>query len=138
MIGSILAISIRQPWTELILLGKKNIELRSWSTDYRGQLWLHTGLKGDLKLEKKFGLSNLFKGGYMGIITLDAVIPMDPIRWQSWQTRHLHPGPYRSDVYAWVLSSPHRFKEPIPGIGKLGLFSPSPDIESQLHKANFV
>ncbi len=138
MISNIPAISIRQPWAELILLGKKTIELRSWSTDYRGQLWLHTGLKGELDLEEKFNLPNLFTGGYVGRIILAAVIPMDPVRWQMWQSKHLQTSPYRSGIYAWILSSPRRFKEPIPGPGKLELFSPLPEIEAQLLKARFV
>ena len=43
MRNSELALSIRQPWAELILQSRKTIELRSWDTDYRGYLWLHTG-----------------------------------------------------------------------------------------------
>ena len=32
------ALSIRQPWAELILQGRKTIELRTWKTCYRGLL----------------------------------------------------------------------------------------------------
>ena len=32
------ALSIRQPWAELILQGRKTIELRTWKTSYRGLL----------------------------------------------------------------------------------------------------
>ncbi len=34
-------LSIRQPWIEFILQGWKKIEWRSWSTTYRGPLYLH-------------------------------------------------------------------------------------------------
>jgi ASCH domain-containing protein len=34
-----LALSVRQPWAELILTGRKKIELRTWTTDHRGPLW---------------------------------------------------------------------------------------------------
>jgi hypothetical protein len=40
---SLVALSIKQPWAELILLGRKTV--RSWSTDFRGLLALHTGKK---------------------------------------------------------------------------------------------
>lgn len=32
------AISLRQPWANLIAAGQKTIETRLWGTDYRGQL----------------------------------------------------------------------------------------------------
>jgi hypothetical protein len=32
------ALSIRQPWAELIAKGCKSIEVRSWTTNYRGPL----------------------------------------------------------------------------------------------------
>jgi hypothetical protein len=34
-------ISIRQPWAELIVRGKKDIENRTWNTCYRGPLAIH-------------------------------------------------------------------------------------------------
>jgi hypothetical protein len=34
------AISIKQPWANLIASGQKTIETREWSTSYRGQLLL--------------------------------------------------------------------------------------------------
>ncbi|WP_084604451.1 ASCH domain-containing protein [Desulfonatronum thioautotrophicum] len=39
-----IALSIRQPWVELILPGHKTIEVRSWPTRHRGPLWLHAGM----------------------------------------------------------------------------------------------
>jgi len=35
------ALSIRHPWLELILLGRKTLEIRSWPTSYRGPIYLH-------------------------------------------------------------------------------------------------
>ena len=32
------ALSIRQPWAELIMQGRKTLELRTWRTNYRGAL----------------------------------------------------------------------------------------------------
>jgi hypothetical protein len=129
------ALSVRQPWAELILCGKKSIELRSWSTAYRGQLWLHTGRQGDPELEKSFGLSHLFTGGYVGAVILTAVVPMDQDRWESWRFKHLDPSPYQAGMYAWVLASPLRFEEPVSGPGQLRLFLPPREIETQLRRA---
>ncbi len=34
-------LSIRQPWASLIMKGLKDIENRSWETDYRGRIYVH-------------------------------------------------------------------------------------------------
>ncbi|MCW3678662.1 ASCH domain-containing protein [Burkholderia cenocepacia] len=35
------ALSVRQPWAWLLVVGHKNIENRTWSTSYRGPLLIH-------------------------------------------------------------------------------------------------
>jgi hypothetical protein len=35
------ALSIRQPWAHLIIFGGKDVENRTWKTDYRGPLLIH-------------------------------------------------------------------------------------------------
>lgn len=37
------AISIKQPWASLIAHGIKDIENRSWRTNYRGRVLIHAG-----------------------------------------------------------------------------------------------
>ena len=43
MTNSMKALSIRQPWAWLIVNGYKDIENRTWSTDFRGRIYLHAG-----------------------------------------------------------------------------------------------
>jgi hypothetical protein len=38
------ALTIRQPWAHLIVLGMKNIENRSWKTNYCGRIYVHAAL----------------------------------------------------------------------------------------------
>jgi hypothetical protein len=38
-----LALSIKQPWSWLIVFGHKDIENRSWPTRYRGRFLIHAG-----------------------------------------------------------------------------------------------
>ena len=45
--SKIKVISIRQPWAWLICSGFKNIENRSWRTNYRGRLYIHAGKSFD-------------------------------------------------------------------------------------------
>ena len=76
--NKIYALTIRQPWAELIISGKKTMELRTWSTDYRGLLWVHAGQKNDPNLERAFGLTNLFKGAYLGVVKLTQIYRGQP------------------------------------------------------------
>jgi len=42
------AISVHQPWASMIAQGSKNIETRTWYTDYRGDLLICSTLSPDL------------------------------------------------------------------------------------------
>ena len=134
-INRIPALSIRQPWAELIVAGQKTIEIRHWTTEYRGLFWVHVAHTGDAELESSYGMSNLFRGGYLGSAVLRAVIPLDAERWQAWRPRHLDRAEYRTGFYAWLLSSPIRFDTPIAGPGRLSLFYPSIEHETLLNQA---
>ena len=39
------ALSIRQPWSWLIAAGYKDIENRTWHTNYRGKFYVHAAKK---------------------------------------------------------------------------------------------
>lgn len=41
------ALSIKQPWSWLIIHGHKDIENRDWSTQLRGRILIHAGKKHD-------------------------------------------------------------------------------------------
>ena len=76
------ALSIRQPWAWLITHGHKNIENRTWRTNYRGPVLIHTGQKVDrwarftpiLLLADACGVVTIPRdlplGGIVGVATL--------------------------------------------------------------------
>lgn len=43
------ALSIQQPWAWLIVTGKKDVENRSWPTDFRGRFLVHAGRAFDME-----------------------------------------------------------------------------------------
>src|SRR6266542_3775250 len=131
-----LAISVRQPWAELLVTGQKSIEIRSWATDYRGRMWLHAGLKRDPELEHRFGFKALYTGGFIGSIKLVALVPMTRDRWMQWRDRHLDPGEFRNGLIAWIVDRPRRFPMPVPSKGQLGLFNPPDEVIQQLKAAD--
>jgi hypothetical protein len=70
------ALSIRQPWAWLIVQGYKDIENRTWRTDYRGLVLIHAGYIFDqdgyeyVKKERGLALPSPEKfkrGGIVGI-----------------------------------------------------------------------
>src|SRR3989344_3108725 len=49
------ALSLKQPFAELILQGKKVIELRKWNTRFRGEFLIHASKVSDVDAMKRFG-----------------------------------------------------------------------------------
>jgi hypothetical protein len=126
------ALSVRQPWAELIISGRKSIETRAWTTDYRGILWLHAGRHVDAILDAKFAIVDPPRGAFVGCVELVSVTTFDASRWEAWRGRHLDPGPYGPGLYAWAVANPQRLREPVPGVGRLGLFAIKPALEVEL------
>jgi hypothetical protein len=129
------ALSIRQPWAELILRGEKTIEIRNWKDQYRGDLYLHTGKKSDGYRHITMGMPDLFRGGYVGIIELAAILQFTQESWEELEKEHLSDTRYKPGYYAWIIRNPRRFESPVVGSGKLGLFYPEPDIIQKLKSA---
>lgn len=85
-----LTLSIQQPWADLIINHGKDIENRSWSTEFRGQILIHTGSKFDResfdKLKKAGWYKNVFeshfqKGGIVGITEIVGCVTESPSVW---------------------------------------------------------
>ncbi|MDP3986642.1 MAG: ASCH domain-containing protein [Nanoarchaeota archaeon] len=64
------ALSLKQPWAELILQGRKTIELRKWNTKFRGRFLIHSSKVPDVEGMKKFGFSDLPCGFILGEASL--------------------------------------------------------------------
>lgn len=124
-------LSIKQPWAHLIVSGQKLIENRTWTSDYRGTVLIHTGKRADLdsvEIENRYGIAiprSLPTGGLVGIAEIvDAVSNLNaPV---SVQKDKFFEGPY-----GFVL----RNTQKLPFIhcrGKLGIYRLDPAIERRL------
>lgn len=60
------ALSLKQPWAELVVSGRKTIELRKWNTNFRGRFLVHASSTPDVKNMKKFGFDELPLGFIVG------------------------------------------------------------------------
>jgi hypothetical protein len=47
--GIMKALTIKNPWAMFILIGLKDVENRSWKTDYRGKLLIHSSKQDSSK-----------------------------------------------------------------------------------------
>jgi activating signal cointegrator 1 len=115
-------LSIRQPWAELILQGRKSIEVRSWSTAHRGELWLHAGARTDDDAMRRLGLGSLAvpHGALVGRCELYDCVEFSVDTWEQWRVRHLNSGALEKRRFAWLLRDPTR-TSPKPMKGRLGL-----------------
>ena len=126
------ALSVRQPWTNLIVWGLKDIEIRTWVTNYRGLLLIHAGATLDRFGMVRFPMATIPMGAIIGSVKLVDIVRFTRRTWKEWGDRHLDsgrlplemepPGVYRPSVYAWILEEPRQFPEPIPYKGALKLF----------------
>lgn len=92
------AISIKQPWADLIIENIKDIEIRTWNTKHRGLIAIHTGSKFDndgLKyLQQKKYYKNktekdFLKGYIIGYAYLyDTIEFRDKKHFKQYQDRH--------------------------------------------------
>jgi hypothetical protein len=120
---SLVALSIKQPWAELILLGRKTIEVRSWSTDFRGLLALHTGKKPVPEALARFpDIDASYLGGFVGVAELVDVERFTQVSWSRLRAAHLVPGPMPGEAFGWHFRNAHRLRRPISASGSLGLF----------------
>ena len=129
------AINVDQPWAELIIQGRKTIELRTRQSSHRGPLAIRatkTVLAGACD---KFDLDPkaLITGAIVGVARLAEVIEFDLESWQALRDQHLNesfaPGRWR---YGWRLEKPKPLEESIYFRGLPGMFNLPEEITEQL------
>jgi hypothetical protein len=128
------ALTICQPYAELIARGEKRVENREWPTRYRGPLLIHAGksrdwLNGetDLELANEFGRRIEF-GAIVAKAQLVACLHIDDIDCGKhdkdfpWLRDHNH----TSGTWCLILDEVERLPEPIVWRGAQGLWEYSP------------
>lgn len=136
------ALSIKQPWASLIAHGIKDIENRTWKTNFTGRIYIHaSGAKvidclrvlneeQYLIAQKHFlklGLnkfSDLPISAIIGEVDIvDCVINHSSI-WAEKTPNIPKRGPVPEPIYNWVLANPVLYKKPILNVkGKLSFWN---------------
>jgi predicted transcriptional regulator len=122
------ALSVRQPWAQLVVSGLKTVEVRSWTTNYRGRLLIHSSKSPDEFTARQFRLGELPKGAIVGMVTLVDVRPLTAESWRALESKHLNLGGPTPGLYAWMLTDAMAFKRPVPFRGRPGLFTATIDL----------
>ncbi|MFH1365534.1 MAG: ASCH domain-containing protein [archaeon] len=114
------ALSLKQPFAELILEGKKKIELRKWNTSFRGEFFIHASKIPDEESMKKFGFKELPCGAIVGKAKLTNVKKYGNEK-ENDKDKKLHLASNSWGQYGFILEFPIRIK-PIPYKGQLNFF----------------
>src|SRR5262249_7000605 len=113
--GRMKALSVKQPWITLIASGRKTIEVRSWSTRYRGPLVLVASRGPDWNASPALVAENAPRG-----VTLTLVDLVDVRLAREGDAPAALCMPLPGD-YAWVLACPRAIAH-LPVRGRLGLY----------------
>jgi len=118
------ALTIRQPRAELILQGRKQIELREWATGHRGLLVIHAGgnVEEDACRACSLDPATITRGAVVGVVEVVEMIAFSPQSWRDLRPLHLAPGADPGRWTGWRLANPRRLPEPIPMSGTRGLY----------------
>jgi hypothetical protein len=116
-------LSLKQPWAELVLNGRKKIEIRKWNTNFRGEFLIHSSKNPDFSNMKKFGFKDneLVCGSILGKANLiDVKKYANDEEFNQDKDNHLA-SPEWGD-FGFILENPVRFEKPIPAKGQLNFW----------------
>ena len=118
-------LSLKQPFAELVVTGRKTIELRTWSTSFRGVFLVHASGNFDSEACKLFKMdpNSIPKRAIVGKATLyDIKEYKSEEEFLQDRDKHLATEKYFSSGYGFLLKDPVKFDKPIPMPGNLGFF----------------
>lgn len=118
-------LSVSQPFADLIVKGKKIIELRTWNTKFRGDFLVHAPLKIKKDVCKKMNIDEkkLRIGAIIGKAEIyDIKVYNSLIELKSDYEKHFATEEFLNHRYGFLIKNPQELRIPIPYKGKLGFF----------------
>lgn len=110
------ALSIHPYYAMAVVSGQKSIEVRSWDTNYRGDILI-------CSTAKKY--HGTIPGHALGVVTLESIHPFTK---KDCESALMLPAEWKPGLYAWVFTN-NRLIKPEPVKGKLSLWNYEGDIE---------
>ncbi|MCV0401937.1 MAG: ASCH domain-containing protein [Nitrosopumilus sp.] len=117
-------LSVSQPFADLIISGKKSIELRNWNTNFRGEFLIHAPLKIRFEDSERLKMGRKFvTGAIIGKVQIYDVKKYNSIKEiKSDQKFHFASKKFQNKTFGFMLKNPKPFRIPIPWKGQLGFF----------------
>lgn len=120
------ALSVRQPWAELIVQGKKTLELRTWSVKHRGPLAIHASTNIEREACAAHGIDpvRVSAGAIIGVVDLVEIVELDAVAFAARRSEHLADERFNtSPLFGWQLANPRALPHPRVVHGRMGLFT---------------
>jgi hypothetical protein len=118
------ALTICQPYAELIARGEKMIENRRWGTSYRGPLAIHAGKSrewlGDDDEEAALYAVDVQKIAFGAVVAVADLIHCVPV---NALPEELAGNEHANGPWCWILGNIRRLPAPIPYRGAQGLWN---------------
>lgn len=121
-------LSVSQPFADLIVSGKKTIEMRTWNTRFRGEFLVHAPLRvrTDDCHRLRMDCSKLVRGAVIGKAEIRDVKTYTTIAQVRADKKRHHAASDMTGLdkkrYGFVLCNPVKFHAPIECKGRLGFF----------------
>ena len=119
-------LSVSQPYADLIVQGKKTIELRTWNTKYRGEFLVHAPTKIKKDACKRLGIdeTKLRVGVIIGKAEIyDVRVYRSISELKADYKKHFATEEFLHHKYGFLLKKPQELRIPIPYKGSLGFFN---------------
>jgi len=119
-------LSLKQPYADLVVSGKKTIELRTWNTKFRGEFLVHASKKIDKEAceMNKIDPKSLATGAIIGkAILYDVRYYKSRSLFLQDRNSHLAGIKYSDHNYGFLLKNARKFRRPLTLPGKLGFFN---------------
>ena len=114
-------LSLKQPYAELLVSGKKTIEVRKWNTKFRGQFLVHASKNIDEEACKRLKIdqARLVAGAIVGEANLYNVISYETKNsFLKDKNKHFASSNYENPKYGFLVNQAKRFGIPMPIRGK--------------------
>ena len=123
-------LSVCQPFAELIVQGKKTIELRKWNTKFRGEFLVHAAKNICVEDCKRMKISSslIITGAIIGKVNLVNVKKYySDTELQNDKKKHHSVSDNTKNKYGFILENPKKLRVPIAYSGRVNFFEFKPD-----------
>lgn len=117
------ALSLKQPWAELIVSGRKTLEIRKWRTNFRGEFLIHASKIPNTEAMERLKFKDLPTGCIVGKAKIVDVKEYNSIEeFEKDSDKHFAKGyEWNGRLYGFVVKDAQRVKEK-PLKGQLNFF----------------